>query len=262
MLHGKGMELKFWAEAVNAAVFVLNSTGTSSVQGKTPYELWYGKQTVFRHLHTFGTEVYVHVPKQQRQKLDVKATKGIIVGYDENVKGYRVWIPEARKVEIARDVKFVNDNVAEIKLMEVGAKESVKAKPEMDENQNETIEPVEAVGSQQEAENNEPGKSSPKMKAGWCSMNEENIVEGRLRDRSSRKTTSCKCCGGERCSKAEMAQAMLVVREEPTTYNEAMNSSDRQQWRDAMEEEYESLISNETWKLVEAPDHQKVIDNK
>lgn len=44
MIHGRNLEMKLWVKAVNTAIFVLNRTGTSPTKGKSPYELWYGKQ--------------------------------------------------------------------------------------------------------------------------------------------------------------------------------------------------------------------------
>jgi len=41
MLIAKNLDKKFWAEAANMAVYIINRTGTSSIKGKTPYE--YGK---------------------------------------------------------------------------------------------------------------------------------------------------------------------------------------------------------------------------
>lgn len=86
MLYAKEMQLKFWAEAVNTAVYVLNRTGTSTVAQKTPYELWYGQPAKFNHLRSFGEEVYVHLPKEKRRKLDAKSWKGIFIGYADNHK--------------------------------------------------------------------------------------------------------------------------------------------------------------------------------
>lgn len=71
MLHAKNMEIKFWAEATNAAVFILNRTGTSSMVGKTPYELWYNKKPKFNHLQIYGSKVYqskIVISLIQRQK--------------------------------------------------------------------------------------------------------------------------------------------------------------------------------------------------
>lgn len=91
MIHAKGLNINLWAEAVNLAVYVLNRSGTSTVKGKTPYELWWGKPTSIENLHAFGTGVYVHVPKQKRRKMDPKSKKCIFVGFDDNIKGYRVY---------------------------------------------------------------------------------------------------------------------------------------------------------------------------
>ena len=39
-----------------------------------------------------------------KSKLEPTARKGIFVGYCDGTKGYRVWIPSEKKVEISRDV--------------------------------------------------------------------------------------------------------------------------------------------------------------
>lgn len=54
----------------------------------------------------------------------------------------------------------------------------------------------------------------------------------------------------------------LAIDDEPRTYREALNSDDRDQWMHAMQEEYDSLLRNNTWELVDRPIGQKVIDNK
>ena len=53
------------------------------------------------------TEVFVYIPKEKRQKLDPKAVKCVFVGYENHSKSYRVWNPEANKIEVARDVIFL-----------------------------------------------------------------------------------------------------------------------------------------------------------
>jgi hypothetical protein len=43
-------------------------------------------------------------------KLTCRSKEGIVVGYSEESKAYRIWIPEESKVEISRDVKFMELN--------------------------------------------------------------------------------------------------------------------------------------------------------
>lgn len=69
MIHCKRMDLKFWAEAENSAVHVLNRTGTSTVSGKSPYELWHGNKAKIGHLRIFGAEVFVHVPERKATEI-------------------------------------------------------------------------------------------------------------------------------------------------------------------------------------------------
>lgn len=85
-------------------VYVLNRKGTSSQRGKTPCKLRNGSKPEIKYLKTFSTTVYVHVPKQKRRKLDIKFQKGIFIGYDENIKAYRVYFPDTKKISVHRDV--------------------------------------------------------------------------------------------------------------------------------------------------------------
>lgn len=73
MLHSKKLPIKLWAEAVNTAVYILNRTGKSSIEGVSPFELWFGKQPDIDHFKVFGSKVFTHIPKQKRKKWDSKA---------------------------------------------------------------------------------------------------------------------------------------------------------------------------------------------
>lgn len=106
MLHAKDLPTKLWAEATNTTVYVLNRTGTSSIESKTPFELWFGKKPRIGHFRVFGSKVFVHIPKEKRRKWDKKSEEGVFVGYSENTKGFRVWIPSRNEIIIRRDVIF------------------------------------------------------------------------------------------------------------------------------------------------------------
>ena len=47
--------------------------------------------------------IYYHV---KDGKLDLRAQKGLFLGFNKGVKGYKIWRPEDRKVTISRDVTF------------------------------------------------------------------------------------------------------------------------------------------------------------
>ena len=53
--------------------------------------------------------VYIHIPKEKRSKLDPLGKKGFFVGYSEQSKAYRIYIPGYRQIEQSRDFTFDED---------------------------------------------------------------------------------------------------------------------------------------------------------
>ena len=101
MLHASGLPKELWAEACNTVVYILNRTGPSPVEGKTPLELWTGSYATLGHLGVLGTECYVHIPKQKRHTWDQKSKLGRLVGYMGEKDGYRILIPNERKIVLS-----------------------------------------------------------------------------------------------------------------------------------------------------------------
>jgi hypothetical protein len=60
---------------------------------KTLHEVWTGKKPSLEHLRVFGCDSYVHVPKENRSKMDNKVEKCIFIGYKYGMKGYKLWNP-------------------------------------------------------------------------------------------------------------------------------------------------------------------------
>ena len=56
-----------------------------------------------------------------------------------------------------------------------------------------------------------------------------------------------------------LAQVTSLCKSEPTTYEEA---SAHQVWRDAMMEEYNSIMKNEVWEVVPRPEGKSVVTSK
>jgi len=109
MLHAIGLLKEPWAEACNPTVYILNRTGPTPVEGKAPSEIWTGSYATLGHLRVFGTECYVHIPKQKRHTWDQKSKLGRLVGYMGEKDGYRIWIPNEWKIVLSRDVLFKPD---------------------------------------------------------------------------------------------------------------------------------------------------------
>ncbi|KAL2653418.1 hypothetical protein R1flu_021546 [Riccia fluitans] len=106
MLSHLGLPPEFWAKAVNIVVYLVNLSPCSAVQLKTPFELWHKRVPDYSRLRVFGYVVYAHKPRDNRTKLGPKAKKWYFLGYQQGVKGYRLWDPIDCKLIIIRDVSF------------------------------------------------------------------------------------------------------------------------------------------------------------
>ncbi|GBP25141.1 Retrovirus-related Pol polyprotein from transposon TNT 1-94 [Eumeta japonica] len=105
LLYDAQFEKFLWAEADNIAVFIKNRTPAAGLdQNTTPFEIWTGRKPNLSQLKIFASQVMVHIPKEKRRKWNKKAKKMLLVGYSENVKGYRLYDPTSHNVIVDRDV--------------------------------------------------------------------------------------------------------------------------------------------------------------
>jgi hypothetical protein len=100
-----------WSEAVSMANFLINRSPTRSNFGVPPETTFTGKPLDLSKLKIFGCIAYIHVPDEDRKKMDSKTIKGMFVGYDMESKAYRIYDPLRRKVIISRDVVFDESKV-------------------------------------------------------------------------------------------------------------------------------------------------------
>ena len=87
-----------------AAVYVQNRLSHSALGLKTPEEMFTGKKSEVSHLKIFGCPVFIHIPKEKRNKLEPSGKKGIFVGYCELSKAFKIYIPGHCHIEISKDV--------------------------------------------------------------------------------------------------------------------------------------------------------------
>jgi hypothetical protein len=73
-------------------VYVQNRLSHSALGFKTPEEMFIGNKPEVSHLKVFGCLVFIHIPKEKRNKLEPFGKKGIFVGYCEVSKAFRIYI--------------------------------------------------------------------------------------------------------------------------------------------------------------------------
>ncbi|KAG8478926.1 hypothetical protein CXB51_028925 [Gossypium anomalum] len=72
--------------------------------------VWFGKDVSYDYLCVFGCKAFVHVPKDERSKLDAKTRQSIFIGYGlDGEFGYRLYDLVQKKLMRSRDVVFIED---------------------------------------------------------------------------------------------------------------------------------------------------------
>ena len=101
-----GLSLSFWAEAVSTAVYLINKGPSNALDGGIHEEDWYGKKFNYSFLRVFGCEVFVHIDKDDRTKLEAKSEKCNVIGYGGDDFGFKCWSIKDKKIIRSRDVVF------------------------------------------------------------------------------------------------------------------------------------------------------------
>ena len=230
MLHDSGLPLSLWAEAAVTAVYIRNRSPVTN-RDKTPLELFNGSKPDVSKLKTFGARAYVHIPKEQRNKLDSHTDYGVMVGY-ERTKGYRIYL-DCGRIVVAKHVIFDEDYKQDDHIDVDFDDAAPPLQPEQPE------QPVEPMDTDEQTTSARPVRKRNPPSEWW------------------------------RADKASMRQqqesAMLAAMSDipdPATVQEALASQHATEWQQAMNEEMASLAANNTWDLEHIPPGTKPIPVK
>lgn len=261
-----------WAEISKTSVYILNRTGPTFIDGKSPYELWYNRKPKINHLKIVGCDCFVHIPKQKRSgKLNRKAEKGIFIGYDGD-EGYRVFDVKNLKLIRSRDIVF-----DEIPLLEKNKIDKSVESPRIKPRKSKTYElPVPSTSSQINNKDNvqsHPHSETNESDGDFQSIEDDETDGGndvtrqdiedtpiveinrrQLRDRSQIKPP-------ERFNFEQFISEAISV-PEPSSYREVLRSPEKEKWFEAMNSEINSLKENQTWELTNLPKNRKALQCK
>ena len=240
LYHAK-LPLFLWAEAVATVVYVRNVCPTSSFKGVTPHERFFSVKPDVGHLRVFGCTAFVHVPDEKRRKLDAKSVKGIFVGYPSGSKGYKVYVPETRKMIKSRDVKFLENSFPTSSNADPSDyNELVKSKQDSVADTEYSLLPGTDEFEDPLYDESEVDRMIPILD-----------MSRPLRNRRSPQRF------GEWATVAD-----VEIESDPKTYKQAMKSPNSKQWENAMKEELSSLNKHNTWDLVDLPAGKNLVGCK
>jgi transposase InsO family protein len=258
MLYDMNVPLELWGEAIMTANYVLNRVVSRSIpEGKTPYEIWMKKKPCIKDLRVFGCLAFYFIPSENRSKLDAVSKRGMFVGYDLQRKSYRIWCPISRKIIFSRtvkcleNVKWSNSQVAQ-NIDDILIEEhTVESSNKIDEfNKN--------VGN----DNSEQANRDSEVQSSDLENTSENTSETLRRSTRTNLGKSGRNWNEPMAKYWENINYLNEEDENPKSYSEAINSENSHQWKEAIKQEYDNLIKNETWELVELPKDRKAIGCK
>lgn len=263
LLFDAGLEKRFWAEAAHTAVYLQNRTVTASLNYKTPFELWTGRKPDVSHLRVFGSTVMVHVPKQKRLKWDRKSDKCILVGYSNEVKGYRIYNPKCDVITTSRDVivleKIETENVQEVQK---NCSDEVSVVPVGEQDltlMEDSIEQPESLNADDSGELYVPcendtldsSESSTTDSEDSIILNNVNMTSGpRRRQQPDRYGFASGCIEDDNMFTGEIS------------LQEALVGPEKAQWLMAVQDELLSFEKNSAWELVDVPVNGTIVQCK
>ena len=84
----------FWDEALNIVVHVLNLTPCVPLEFDVLDRIRSDNEISYDHLRVFRCKAFMHIPKDEKSKLDAKTRPCVFIGYGQDELGYRFYDPE------------------------------------------------------------------------------------------------------------------------------------------------------------------------
>lgn len=298
MLFDANLPRSFWGEAILTAVKIMNSTLNTAIKA-IPSEVWYGKDVDLSSFRVFGCKAMAKIPDVQRKKFDKKSIECIFVGYAENQKGYRLLQKSSNKLIISRDVIFFENEIAmknsstnsPFLMTEAVPKANVDESREdrNDTNLSNNLYDLSIEESVQNASNDTfTDANGTVANSTVIDLTEDHrgaSTSNDLSANSSGATNSddsvVSTVDDRRADPDYRAQVDINTNERPSTRSlsrllnpfnfsnfafcsiaDALESSESNDWKQAMKEEIDAHISNHTWDIVDLPPNRVPIKSK
>lgn len=276
MMTQSRLPISFWAEAVATANFIRNRCISRTLGDKTPYELWHERRPNVKHMRTFGEIAYMLDKAPGKGKLEPRGLRCTFLGYDEPSRSYRVWVPSKQKVTVTRDIKFINtgeivedpkESISLLRDQNQGSiHKSEKRLPtylEVHTDDNSEEEFQEEFEEDESQEYNAPTAEDTEERDALTETTKRGPGRPRkiLTGKPGRPRRLFNLIQQEESSHISISdqEANLTSFSSEIPYQQALGGTDKEEWMKAITEEFECLIKNDTWKIVDRPKHQNVI---
>ena len=113
--------LYLWDEFVLTASYLSTLTASKVLEGRTPYELWFGSPPSLSCLREIGSRAFVFI-HGANPKIAAKSAEGTLIGYASNSKAYRVWFHDTGRIVDSFHVTLIEhlDDPSAVPLLDAG----------------------------------------------------------------------------------------------------------------------------------------------
>ncbi|RVW62250.1 Retrovirus-related Pol polyprotein from transposon TNT 1-94 [Vitis vinifera] len=199
----------------------------------SPYELWKGRKPNIGYFKVWGCLAYCKKTDPHKTKLGPRAIKCAFVA--SNSKAYRLLDLESNVIIESRKVEFF-ENL----LSDSNSQVPTSVGESLEETPSKVVEqPIVPQKSQR--------------------VRKEKVLGS---DEIDSQRISFYLVEGNREDIIRKIPIVLQIEEDPKTYKEAMASRDVAFWKEAINDEMDSIMSNQTWELVDLPPGSKPIGCK
>lgn len=235
MLLNAKLSFSLWDETILTAYHILNRIILKK-NNISPYEIWKDRKPNIGYFKVWGCLAYCKSTDPKRTKLGPRSIKCAFFGYATNSKAHRLLDLESNVIIESREVEFLDNLLS------------------CDDNSQTTTE----IGKSQE-------EIPPK------------IVEHPNEPRKSQRIRKQKELGYDEidfqrisfCLVEENIEyvfrkipIILQIENDPKAYKEAVSSRDFTFWKEEINDEMNSIMSNHTWEIVDLPPGSKSIGCK
>ncbi|KAK2443673.1 putative mitochondrial protein [Trifolium repens] len=253
MIKQKKMPHKFWGEAVNTAVYILNKCPTKRLKLKVLEEAWSGRKPNVKHLKVFGSIFYKHILDAKRGKLDDRSETMIFIGY-HSTGAYKLYNPRNNKVTMSRDVKVVESEFWDWENAKESSIDHSHILTDVD-----IMDWPNSDGDTNENGGNDVLPDSDEESEGVATPPVIRQLPQRNRQLPSRLANCELLTDSAVNNEGELLHFSLLADAEPVNIKDALQSS---VWKSSMIDELKSIEKNQTWELVKLPNGKKTIDLK
>ncbi|GJP67621.1 hypothetical protein CLOP_g24418 [Closterium sp. NIES-67] len=276
LLGRAGLPDPFWVSALRQVALVKNRVlATVGDKEWIPYTKWYGSAPAVNMLRAFGCMVVFHVPKEKRGKLEASGRWGVHLGIAKDHKGWLLWDLTTQKLTVSRDVKFLESLYYKEWKQQQQKLPSTPLIVEVDEVQRPSRQVEVAVpegemsgvieeGGAAEVEQQQQQHESPPRVPHPPERPRRDVRPPVRLTYGGRGKPNVVQAGSvvEQIEEDEIAHCYWAPIPEPKTQEEALNGPNGEKWKASEDEEFGSLIENETWDLCDLPHGKKAITSK